>query len=287
MPMFPLAPLSDADIAKYLADIQAGNADVDTVFQRIRDSGAMFHYDCKPQKEDARDFPLPLLATPSASSGGPKQWRSRIENQGQFGSCTGQGGTSVTELLAKKQGIFDGDLSRMFCYAMTRLAEGTLQEDSGASIRDTVKTLNKIGVPLESLWPYRRYNLYRKPSAAAIKAASKHRVKAYYAIRKGDIGAVRIALAAGYPVLFAMWVFKAFESLDVANHGRLALPALGEDNLGGHCIYTDWYDDSDGGYLTVPNSWGTSWGDNGVFYMPYEYFRRYTWDAWAITEDVL
>jgi C1A family cysteine protease len=53
------------------------------------------------------------------------------------------------------------------------------------------------------------------------------------------------------------------------------MPAPGEQPLGGHwTFFTGYCDRPDwpgGGYLRVQNSWGTSAGDHGLYYMPYAY----------------
>lgn len=48
------------------------------------------------------------------------------------------------------------------------------------------------------------------------------------------------------------------------------MPAKGEDMVGGHCVALVGYDDERKAFL-VRNSWGTGWGLNGYFWMPYEY----------------
>ena len=40
--------------------------------------------------------------------------------------------------------------------------------------------------------------------------------------------------------------------------------------VGGHAVLAVGYSDPKG-QLTVRNSWGSGWGDQGYFYMPYEY----------------
>jgi C1A family cysteine protease len=42
----------------------------------------------------------------------------------------------------------------LFEYYATRKIEGTIPDDSGATIRDAVKTGNVYGVADETLWPY-------------------------------------------------------------------------------------------------------------------------------------
>ena len=64
-----------------------------------------------------------------------------------------------------------------------------------------------------------------------------------------------------------------------------------EQVLGGHAVSIVGYDDTmpvDGrspGRFIVRNSWGTSWGDNGYFYMPYDVLKTpgMASDFWLIS----
>ena len=55
-----------------------------------------------------------------------------------------------------KQGMTDVFVpSRLFIYYNERVIEGTVDEDSGAMLRDGIKSVSKQGAPHERLWPYR------------------------------------------------------------------------------------------------------------------------------------
>ena len=57
----------------------------------------------------------------------------------------------------------------------------------------------------------------------------------------------------------------------VADTGMVPMPNKETENLeGGHCIIMIGYDNTTKLFQCV-NSWGTSWGVNGIFYLPYDY----------------
>jgi C1A family cysteine protease len=61
-----------------------------------------------------------------------------------------------------------------------------------------------------------------------------------------------------------------------------------EQLLGGHAVCVIGYDDSKSAFL-VRNSWGSRWGWNGNFWLPYAYATNtnLAFDAWALYSDRL
>ena len=61
------------------------------------------------------------------------------------------------------------------------------------------------------------------------------------------------------------------------------LPNRSEQLLGGHAVVCVGYDDKSQRFI-CRNSWGTSWGDKGYFYMPYNYLTnsRLSSDMWVL-----
>jgi C1A family cysteine protease len=78
-----------------------------------------------------------------------------VFNQGELGSCTANAIAAAhqfDQLKQKKPKAFTP--SRLFIYYNERVMEGTVREDSGAMIRDGIKTLVKQGAAPETAWPY-------------------------------------------------------------------------------------------------------------------------------------
>src|SRR5271165_1571544 len=72
-----------------------------------------------------------------------------VYDQGQLGSCTANAIAGAVEFDRKKQNLPDFVPSRLFIYYNERAMEGTISSDSGAQIRDGIKSVAKIGAPPE------------------------------------------------------------------------------------------------------------------------------------------
>jgi C1A family cysteine protease len=173
------------------------------------------------------------------------------------------------------------DLSRLFVYYNERVMEGTVRQDAGASIRDGIKTLVQKGVCTEALWPYDISKYKVKPTAECFYNGATRKVVTYSRIE--TLLDMQNCLAAGFPFVFGFSVYDSFESATVAQTGIVNLPAKGEKLLGGHAVLCVGYDNATQRFL-VRNSWGTGWGQQGYFTMPYAYLtnRNLSDDFWTI-----
>lgn len=175
------------------------------------------------------------------------------------------------------------DVSRLFQYYATRKIENTVNEDSGATIRDTLKAANKYGVLDEKLWPYDISKFAVNPATGLWTAAASHKVTSYHSIADGDMTTMKAMIASGYLVGFGFNVYSYFMSQDMATNAFLRLPTKSETLEGGHAVALCGYDDAKGAFL-VRNSWGVNWGLAGYFYMDYAYVARTSLasDFWVI-----
>lgn len=203
-------------------------------------------------------------------------------DQGQLGSCTANAIAAAIEFDLKKQSLPDFIPSRLFIYYNERAMEGTIKSDAGAQIRDGVKSVAKLGVCDEKLWPYNPSKFAKRPLATAYTAARLTQVVSYQRVAR-DLGQMRGCLAAGYPWVAGFSVYDAFESDAVAKSGVLNMPGPKEGDLGGHAVLVVGYDDATQRFL-VRNSWGTTWGMGGNFTMPYAYLLSpgLSSDFWTI-----
>jgi len=214
-------------------------------------------------------------------------------DQGQRGSCTGNGIAALIEFLMKKQKNQSFMPSRLFIYYNERVMEGTINEDAGAEIRDGIKSVVKQGVCAETEWPYSDDDetFKERPSDQCYKDALLHQALSYQRIPVHNLTLMKNCLAAGYPFTFGFRVYESFESQQVADTGIMPMPARREQFLGGHCVDAFGYDDAAGHFL-IRNSWGTDWGmsgtpgdvNRGYFTMPYDFLlkAKMTDDFWTI-----
>jgi len=255
-------------------------------------------YGWQPDLPDARDHihsvPRIALATlpPSVDL---RDHQPAVYDQGRIGSCTANAIAGAFEFDLVKQGLVDFTPSRLFIYYNERAVEGQVLYDSGAQIRDGIKSVARLGVPPESEWPYDdtppEYDggpfpsdarAGQKPSAEVYADALANRAISYQRVVR-DLDQLRGVLANGFPFVFGFSVYTSFESREVASTGVAPMPQPDEELLGGHAVLAVGYDDAGSRFL-VRNSWGTGWGQEGYFTLPYEYLteRSLSSDFWTV-----
>ncbi|HEY7352808.1 MAG TPA: C1 family peptidase [Terriglobales bacterium] len=208
-----------------------------------------------------------------------------VYDQGELGSCTANAIGGAFEFEQKKLHLIDWVPSRLFIYYNERYMEGTVDQDSGARIRDGIKSVVKLGAPPETDWPYNTDMpvVIRKPSAPAYRDALKSKVSSYHRVLQ-NLSQMKGCLADGYPFVFGFTVYESFESDEVAKTGIVPMPnPNAEQQLGGHAVLAVGYDDAQQRFI-VRNSWGAGWGISGYCTMPYAYLndRQYADDFWTI-----
>lgn len=206
---------------------------------------------------------------------------SPVEDQGTLGSCTAQALVGALEFLEQKDKLPFADLSRLFLYYNERVIIGTVSWDSGAMLRDGIKSLARDGICKEARWPYNVSKFKRKPTKACYREATDHQVTVYERLESLDD--LRSCLAQGFPFVFGFSVYESFESQEVARTGVVPMPGTDERVLGGHAVMAVGYDSNSERFI-VRNSWGTRWGQEGYFTMPFAYLadRNLSDDFWVI-----
>lgn len=209
----------------------------------------------------------------------------KVYDQGELGSCTANAIAAALEFDQMKQRLKDVFTpSRLFIYYNERAMEGTIESDSGAMIRDGVKSVNKRGACKEASWPYKIERFREKPGKGCYAEGRKHQAIRYMRVNQ-SLGQLKGCLAEGFPFVFGFAVYESFVSQKVAKTGEVPMPRAREEFLGGHAVLAVGYNE-DAQRFIVRNSWGTKWGKNGYFTMPYPYLVQpsLSRDFWTIRQ---
>ena len=201
-----------------------------------------------------------------------------VYDQGKLKSCTANALCAAYGLDLKKQeqnlpGAYSYfNPSRLFLYYNTKDYEGTTQYDAGASIRDTIKALNRTGVCKEVLWPYNIKEFKEKPPKYAYDGAVGNNLCKYERLTH-DVDQFRACLNDDCPFVFGFKVYPSF--FTISRNGNMPLPTETEKEIGPksrHAVMAVGYSD-ERKCIIVLNSWGQGWGSYGYFYMPYDFIK--------------
>jgi C1A family cysteine protease len=206
-----------------------------------------------------------------------------VYDQGELGSCTANAIAAALQFDQIKEKQPQAFIpSRLFIYYNERVIEGTVDTDSGAQIRDGIKSVATQGDCPETLWPYDITKFAVKPPPQCYSQALKFTAVKYQRLTQ-TANQFKGCLASGYPFVFGFTVYDSFESKQVAQTGHAPMPSPSDTVVGGHAVMAVGYDDSQNWFI-VRNSWGPGWGMNGYFTLPYAYLLEpnLSSDFWTI-----
>jgi len=157
-----------------------------------------------------------------------------------------------------------------------------LKGDKGAYYSDAFNILNDFGCCSYEEMPYSSYNYTTWPTEENFRKAIVNRsttssvLKYYYLLLSSDnaLNQVKQRLLNGDLVMIGINIFANFENISNYNN-NYAVANMTGNNKGGHAQVIVGFDDNhitdDGvGAFRVINSWGTSWGDSGYYWMSYK-----------------
>lgn len=213
-------------------------------------------YQNEDRQELARSSVTPVYGDVDLKTAKPlgvREWM-RIENQKQLGACAGFSRSTVAELcywLATKSVI---QFSPMFCYITGQMIDG-INGDRGSTISGHLKAAKQYGHCLEETMKYTGVYSRNIPQAAyteglnfqclnGSKLTAYKDVAAYIAQGTGAVMMGVIMTRQNGPVI-EKWSF------DGGGHGMPWVDISERRDRNGNP------------YLLRPNSWGTTWGDDG------------------------
>ncbi len=238
-------------------------------------------YGWLPDIPDQRDFFYSAIKPKIRMPGEVdlRRYCSSVEQQGRLGSCTACALAGNLEFLDNRPDATYADVSRLFVYYNERLLRGNEDYDSGASLRDGIKTLRKTGYCREKAWPYDIKHFAQKPPWRCYAEAKKQRITSYYRIH--TLPEMLACLAEGYPFVFGFAVYESFHSKKVQRTGIVPMPKKRERVIGGHAVMAAGYSQKKRRFL-IRNSWGSKWGQGGYFIIPFAYVESLAADFWTI-----
>jgi C1A family cysteine protease len=201
-------------------------------------------------------------------------------DQGSLGSCTAN---ALCYSFIFNDPTFSP--SRLFLYYNERLLDNNVSNDDGSTLTQGINALIKYGVCSENNCPYIIPKFKIKPSNISYKEGLDHQIISSSRVLQ-TLDSLKGCLRSNQPFVVGILIYSSFESLNTARTGYVRMPNLKKEQLlGGHAVTCVGYDDTKQVWI-MKNSWGTKWGDNGNFYLPYNYLlnKNLAGDIWKITQ---
>lgn len=151
--------------------------------------------------------------------------------------------------------------------------------DRGSYIFSALNLLTEQGCAALDMMPYDSSTCNDQPSSLTKNTARDFRIAFWRRINQFDISEVKSNIAAGFPVVIGMQVYDSFFAL--RDLGQNAVyDTIDGSYRSAHAIVAVGYDDAEQ-RVKVINSWGSSWGDNGYFYITYELWPQVVREAYV------
>ncbi len=212
-----------------------------------------------PSPTDSRDIPLSAIQIPMVDL--PDSYRVpyklRVSFQNGFPHCVGYAGATMKEekeMREQKVMEFDGD----WLYRKCKEFDG-MPDVPGTFFRMALQVMKNVGA---------------KPLNSDESEASKYRIGAYAKVDDTSFAGLKSAIIqngvvlAGYRGSNAGW-----------SNAYVRPPREGEEIWGHAVSLIGWNKD----YLIGQNSWGTGWGEQGIFYISPNYPPL---EVWATLVDL-
>ncbi len=210
-------------------------------------------------------------------------------NQGEQGSCVAWASAYAARTIMESAstGVAPNQTAFSPAYMYNQIH---LPNCQGAYIDKAMELMKRQGnVPFQS-FPYNPGSCSKEPPASLLSDAAQYRIRGYNRLTVDghryelDMEAIKQNLAKGAPVVIGMMVGGSFmEGMfgqDVWNPTRRDYSMSG---FGGHAMCVIGYDDNyQGGAFQIMNSWGPEWGNNGIGWIRYSDFMKFTKEAYGL-----
>ena len=220
-------------------------------------------------------------------------WCSPVRDQEPLSSCTACAAIGLVEYFQNRIYGECTNASVLFLYKVTRQLMHR-QGDVGASIRETMKAMVLFGIPPEEYWPYEPSKIDEEPSGFCYSYGQIYQTIKYFRLDTPGLPAthllaqIKMTLVAGLPSMFGLTIYSSIYEDANYKKGYIPIPHSKDNVQGGHAVVAVGYDDSkiigtSVGALLIRNSWGTTWGERGYGWLPYDYILKgLTSDWWSL-----
>ena len=201
-----------------------------------------------------------------------------ILNQGSTNSCTGHAAVVAMNILLSKFPNFKYNLNPFWIYYWARKKDGCEKSDSGAYMRSLMKALKEEGV-----WKCSMSSPFSDlPKDYDLNNTFK--IKDYFRIDNNS-EKIKYALSEEkLPVLASISIYNS----DTNNYTGVIKGNKYENFAGLHAVpIIGWKYINNELYFIIQNSWGSSNGDGGLYYVYYKNIEMpsFTPDLWTFTYD--
>jgi C1A family cysteine protease len=245
-------------------------------------------YSCIPDIPDQRDIwstPPKTVEYYQTADLKKTNFLPDVYDQGNIGSSVACAVLASYVFCLTKNGTqnIQPQLSPQFIYYNQRIIANTVECDSGSSIRDGIKVLDRLGVCTEELYPYDQNFFKDKPTEEAYKYAYTNKHSIQYRRIRLLLEEIFKCISLKLPIIMGFTIYDSFQHPDVSRTGIMPIPKLGEKIVGHHAVLIVGYD-IPRKFLLCRNSWGSSWGQGGYFWMPFAFINsRNCSDLWIIS----
>jgi hypothetical protein len=198
-----------------------------------------------------------------------------ILDQQSEGACTGFGLAAVINKLNYDRNSSVRVSTRMLYHMAKKFDEWPGESYDGSSCRGAIKGWYSMGVCSESKWPYQSGNQDTRLTVERAKDARNNTIGAYCRVAKNivdmhaamnEVGAVFVSAD-----VHVGWKTSAIKDGVIKQSNKI---------IGGHAFAIVGYNEQG---FWVQNSWGPSWGRDGLALWPYEDWKANVRDAWVFS----
>ena len=186
-----------------------------------------------------------------------------VQNQDGVGICGGFSWTEHINAVCKQIGQPVDRFSENWTYNGCRFIMGTLNQDSGVTNDDVILWLTRNGFLVYPYWPFLDKLDTTDPNTKKALAVTYPNFTSYRV--DNGVDGLKQAMADGHTVVVGCPWFAEWENY---SGGVLPIPTTSSQVVGGHDTLWGDYDDSMQAFY-CQNSWDTTWGIAGHFWVPY------------------